>query len=152
MNGPTRTLCTVAALLTMLVACGESPSEPEEELRAWVAAGVTAAENKERRGLVGMISDAYVDARGNDRADIENMLRVYFLRQHKIGLLTKIEDITVYGDTAAKLDMTVGMAGTNDGVLGFSADAYRFELELEKDGNDWQLIAARWGELGDELH
>ena len=99
-----------------------------------------------------MISDAYVDARGNDRADIENMLRVYFLRQHKIGLLTKIEDITVYGDTAAKLDMTVGMAGTNDGVLGFSADAYRFELELEKDGNDWQLIAARWGELGDELH
>lgn len=136
----------------MLVACGESPSEPEEELRAWVAAGVTAAENKERRGLVGMISDAYVDARGNDRADIENMLRVYFLRQHKIGLLTKIEDITVYGDTAAKLDMTVGMAGTNDGVLGFSADAYRFELELEKDGNDWQLIAARWGELGDELH
>lgn len=136
----------------MLVACGESPSEPEEELRAWVAAGVTAAENKERRGLVGMISAAYVDARGNDRADIENMLRVYFLRQHKIGLLTKIEDITVYGDTAAKLDMTVGMAGTNDGVLGFSADAYRFELELEKDGNDWQLIAARWGELGDELH
>lgn len=136
----------------MLVACGESPSEPEEELRAWVAAGVAAAENKERRGLVGMISDAYVDARGNDRADIENMLRVYFLRQHKIGLLTKIEDITVYGDTAAKLDMTVGMAGTNDGVLGFSADAYRFELELEKDGNDWQLIAARWGELGDELH
>jgi hypothetical protein len=43
------------------------------------------------------------------------------------------------------------MAGTNDGVLGFSADAYRFELELEKDGDDWQLIAARWGELGDEI-
>jgi hypothetical protein len=66
-------------------------------------------------------------------------------------LLPNIEEITVYGDTAAKLVMTVGMAGTNDGVFGFSADAYRFDLELEKNGDDWQLIAARWGELGDEI-
>ena len=152
MNGVTRTLCTVTFVLVTMASCSEPPSEPEEELRAWVAAGVKAAENKERRDLVGLISDAYADARGNERSDIENLLRVYFLRQNKIGLLTKIEEITVYGDTAAKLAMTVGMAGTNDGVLGFSADAYRFELELEKDGNDWQLIAARWGELGDELH
>jgi hypothetical protein len=44
------------------------------------------------------------------------------------------------------------MAGRNDGVLGFSADAYKFELELERDGNEWQLISARWGELGKEMH
>ena len=151
MNRLTRTLCTISVLLLALSACGEPPSEPEEELRAWVAVGVEAAENKERRKLVGMISESYADGRGNERSDIENLLRVYFLRQNKIGLLPNIEEITVYGDTAAEMLMTVGMAGTNDGVLGFSADAYRFELELEKDGDDWQLIAARWGELGDEL-
>jgi len=151
MNGLTRTLCTVSVVLMALAACSEPPSEPEEELRAWVAAGVEAAENKERRNLVGMISESYVDARGNERSDVENLLRVYFLRQNNIGLLPNIEEITVYGDTAAELVMTVGMAGTNDGVLGFSADAYRFELELEKDGDDWQLIAARWGELGHEI-
>jgi len=134
-----------------LSACGEPPSEPEEELRAWVAAGVEAAENKERHSLVDMISSSYIDARGNERDDIENMLRAYFFRQNKIGLLPDIKEITVYGDTAAKLVMTVGMAGTNDGTLGFSANAYRFELELEKDGDDWQLIAARWGELGHEI-
>ena len=44
------------------------------------------------------------------------------------------------------------MAGSNEGVLGFSADAYDFALELELDGDDWQLISARWGELGRELH
>lgn len=152
MNGLTRMLCTVIAVLAMLVACGEPPTEPEEELRAWVEAGVNAAENKERRDLVGMISESYVDAHGNDRGGIEDMFRFYFLRQNKIGLLTKIEEITIYGDTAAKLIMTVGMAGTNDGVLGFSADAYRFELELEKGGDDWQLISARWGELGHEIY
>ncbi len=152
MTGPTRTLFTLAAFAMLLVGCGEAPSAPEEELRAWVDAGVEAAEAKERRKLMGMVSDAYADARGNEASDIENLLRVYFFRQHKIGLLTKIEEITVYDDTAARIVMTVGMAGTNDGVLGLSADVYRFSLELEKYGSDWQLISARWGELGDELH
>ena len=78
-------------------------------------------------------------------------MRVYFLRQHSIALLPKINEITLYDDTAASVDLTVGLAGTNDGVLGFSADAYRFELELEKDGDEWELISARWGELGGEI-
>ena len=81
----------------LLVACvARAPSAPEEELRAWVDVGVEAAEAKERRKLMGMVSDAYADARGNEASDIENLLRVYFFRQHKIGLLTKIEEITVY--------------------------------------------------------
>lgn len=143
-------MCTVGVVL-LLAACGGPASAPEEELRAWVAEGIDAASAKERRKLVGMISSAYTDARGNERSDIENMLRAYFLRQHKIALLSNIEEITVYDDTAARVMLTVGMAGTNDGVLGFSADAYRFALELEKDGDEWLLIAARWGELGDEL-
>ena len=147
----TRTLCTVIAALAVLAACGKPATEPEEELRAWVAAGVEAAENKERRELMSMISPAYADARGKEKDDIENKLRVYFLRQHSIALLPKIDEITLYDDTAAKVELTMGLAGTNDGVLGFSADAYRFELELEKDGDEWQLISARWGELGGEI-
>ena len=146
----TRSVCTVGVLL-LLAACGGPASAPEVELRAWVAEGIDAASAKERRKLVSMISSAYTDGRGNERSDIEDMLRVYFLRQHKIALLSNIEEITVYDDTAARVMLTVGMAGTNDGVLGFSADAYRFALELEKDGSEWLLIAARWGELGDEL-
>jgi hypothetical protein len=80
------------------------------------------------------------------------MLRAYFFRQHSIGLLTNIEEIRVYGDSAAEIDLTVGMAGSNDGVFGFSADAYRFQLELARDDDDWLLISARWAQLGDELH
>ena len=99
-----------------------------------------------------MVSPSYNDARGNERDDIDDMLRLYFFRQNKIGLLPRIEGITVYDDTAAKIVMTVGMAGTNDGAFGFSADAYRFALELEKASGEWQLISARWGELGHELH
>lgn len=151
MNGLTRTLCTLTLGALVLTGCSEPASAPEEELRAWVADGMEAAKEKERRRLVGMISPSYADARGNERGDIENLLRVYFLRINNIQLLSTIEEITVYDDTAAKILMTIGMAGTHDGVLGFSADAYRFEFELEKESEDWQLLAARWGEVGDEL-
>jgi len=151
-NGLTRTLCTLTLAALVLGACGKQASEPEEELRAWVADGMEAAREKERRRLVDMIASSYADGRGYERGDIENLLRVYFLRMSNIKLLSSIEEIKVYDETAAKILMTIGMAGTQGGVMGFSADAYRFEFELEKDADEWQLIAARWGELGDELH
>ena len=150
-NGLTRTLCTLTLAALVLGACGKQASEPEEELRAWVADGMEAAREKERRRLVDMIASSYADGRGYERGDIENLLRVYFLRMSNIKLLSSIEEIKVYDETAAKILMTIGMAGTQGGVMGFSADAYRFEFELEKDSDEWQLIAARWGELGNEL-
>lgn len=137
--------------LLLIAACGGPKSAPEEEIRAWLATAQERAESKERRALVDMISPGYIDARDNERDDIEGTLRVYFLRQHSIELVTKIDEIRVFGDSAAEVEMTVGMAGTNDGVLGFSADAYNFELELERDDDEWLLISARWGELGQEL-
>ena len=66
--------------------------------------------------------------------------------------MTRIEELQVYDDTAAMLVLTVGMAGTNDSVLGFSADAYRFEMEFEQQNDEWLLTSARWGELGEDLH
>ncbi len=135
-----------------LSACGGPELGPEEQLRAWVSRGEEAAETKQRSELIDMISPAYADTRGSDRGDIENILRAYFFRQNSISLLTKIEEIRVHGGSAAEIELTVGMAGQNDSVLGFSADAYRFQLELEQDGDDWLLISARWGELGEELH
>ena len=151
MNRYRRTLFTAGATALLLGACGDPPTAPEEELRAWVATGIEAAENEKRRALVDMISPSYTDGRGYDRDDIDKLLGAYFFRQDRISLLPHIEEVTVYDATAAELVMTVGMAGTNDGVLGFSADAYRFAFELEKQADEWQLISARWGELGHEL-
>jgi len=148
----TSRLLILGLICSWLAACGDPPTPPEEAVRAWVAQGQQAAEEKDRRALVKMISPAYVDSRGNSRDEIESLFRLYFLRQHNIALLTKIEAVRVIDDSAAELELTVGMAGTNDGVLGFSADAYRFEMELERDGDDWLLISGRWGEIGGEIH
>ena len=140
------------ALMLILSACGEPATDAEAQLREWVSTAQAAAEAKERRKLVSMISPAYADSRGLDSDDVENRFRLYFIRQNAIKLLVSIEEIRVIGDTAAEIDLTAGLTGTNDGALGFSASAYRFELELEKADGDWQLISARWGRLGEEVH
>lgn len=101
---------------------------------------------------MGMISASYADARGNSRDEIDRTLRILFLREDGIKVVTHIEDIEVYDDTAAKITLTTGVAGSSDtSLLGISADAVRFEYELEHDGDDWLLTGARWGELGEEL-
>lgn len=114
----------------------------------WVERAETAAEEKDRRGLLGMISENYRDGRGNDIDAINDLLRLYFLRQQTVGLVTKVDDIRISGGTAADLTVTVGMAGRNNSTLGVGADAYRFEFELENDGDDWLLIGAEWARLG----
>ena len=140
-----------ALLASVLASCGGAPGDAEQQLRAWVDRGHEAAENKDRGALMDMIASTYSDARGNSRADIENLFRFYFLRANKVGLLVSIDDIAVFDETAAQVMLTVAMGATTDSALGFNADAYEFELELEKSGGDWLLVSGRWNDLGNEL-
>lgn len=135
----------------LLHACGAPSAGPDAEIEDWVQRGVAAVEAKQRATLLDMISPAYADARGNNRSRVGDTLRGYFLRMNTIELVTAVNDITVVDDSAAEVLVTVGMAGKHDGVLGFSADAYQFLLELEKSDGNWALISARWGEPGREL-
>ena len=144
-------ICAATLACLLISACGDEPTDPESEIRAWIEAGVEAAENEARREIMSMISPAYADARGNSRDDIENILRVYFLRADNVTLIARIEDIRIVGDDVAEVDLSIGGAGVTNSVMGFSADAYRFSLELIKD-DDWQLISARWAEIGGKLH
>ena len=144
----------VSLSILLLAGCGggsADDNDPETELREWVARGELAAEEKDRGELLDMISAGYADSRGNDRDALGDILRIYFFRQDSIALLTTIDEITFYDDSAALVNMTIGMAGTNSSSLGFRADAYRFEFELQKADDEWMLIGARWGELGGEL-
>lgn len=140
------------ALIGLLLAagCGGGADTPEEEVRAWVAAAEEEAEARDRRALIKRVADGYIDGRGNNRDSVDKLFRYYFLRQQSVVLLSNIETIEVFGDTAAEVALTVGMAGSSGG-LNLSADAWRFELELEKREGDWLLIGARYGALGEEL-
>ena len=141
----------IVLLTAGMASCGGAPEGAEQQLRAWVDRGHEAAERKDRGAIVDMISPTYSDARGNSSDDIENLFRLYFLRAKKVGLLVSIDDIEVFDDSAAQVMLTVAMGATTDSVLGFNAEAYEFELELENAGDEWTLVSGRWNEMGDAL-
>lgn len=147
-----RPIVAVCAVLCVLAAgCSKPASSGEDEIRQWVNDGHAEVEAKARRALLARVAPGYADAKGYDKERLDKLLRVYFLRQNAIKLIVSIQDIRIVGETAAEVDLTVGFAGTNDRALGFSASAYTFEFELVRNDDDWQLIAARWGRLGEDL-
>lgn len=145
-------LITACMICALLLSCGGSGEEPEETLRSWVARAEAAAEALDRRELVSMVSENYADARGNDRDGIDKLLRFYFLRQRSVVLMTRIDALKVTDGTAAEVLVTVAAAGTTSATPGLNADAYQFSLELQNNNDEWMLIGARWGEVGQELH
>lgn len=128
-----------------------SGTGPEEAVRQWVREAEDAIEARERGVLEDMIAAGYADARGNEKADIVQMLRVWFLRSSNVVLVSKIDEVTVFDDSAAIVLLTAATAGTGQGMFGLDADALRFELELEATGDEWLLIGARWGRPGEDL-
>lgn len=144
-----RGVTALAVLATTLVAC-TPPTDAETALRAWIANGARALEREDRRELMAMVSPAYADARGLDREDIDRLLRVLFLRQDGITVVTRIEDIKVYDESAADLSLTAILAGSSEAkILGFDADALRLKLEVVDDDGHWLLTSAQWAELGE---
>jgi len=140
-------LAAVSVFLA-LAACGGPEGSAEEQLYAWIETAEAHAEAKERRELIAMLSPGYVDSRGNKSDYVDDVLRFWFFRQHKIELLIAVDEVRVFDDSAAQLDITVGMAGTDNSRFGFSADAYQFVLELEYIDDEWLLLAADWDEVG----
>lgn len=139
-------------MLAFAVTSGCAPGTgPEEAVRQWVQEAEDAIEARERGVLEDMIAAGYADARGNEKADIVQMLRVWFLRSSNVVLVSKIDEVTVFDDSAAIVLLTAATAGTGQGMFGLDADALRFELELEATGDEWLLIGARWGRPGEDL-
>lgn len=136
---------------TILLACGDPAVGPEEALRLWVEEMAAAAEDKDRGAMLARISENYADARGNSRKDTGDKLLLYFLRQQSVTYIATIDEMKISDGSAAEIRVTVAMAGTGSGVFGLTANAYRFELELEKVDTDWLLIGAKWNQLGRDL-
>lgn len=131
-----------------LVACSRQ-SSPETEIRELIARAATAAEAREVRDLRAMIADDYADERGLDRKAVENLLRLHVLRQQSIHLFVRVRDVRFPEPERALASVAVAMAGRPvaraDELAGLTADLYRFELELVRDGRDgWKVRRAAW--------
>jgi hypothetical protein len=134
---------TASALAVLATGC--AADDPEAEIRALLAAAEAAAEARDVDFFGEVLAESYRDARGNDRAEMLRVVRGYFIANQRIEIVSRVDEIVIEGDSAARVVVHAGMLGRRTGaalIEGIDADLYRFEIELVNDGGDWQVIGA----------
>lgn len=135
----------VCSLLTILIACGSE--DPNSELRELIERTEIAAEERETGHFRRLLSDSYIDVRGNDRDRMIDIIRGYFLTHQSLEVVTRIESIVLNGTDAAEVSLLAGLLGQREGASllgGLDGRLYDVELELVREGGDWQIIGAGW--------
>lgn len=137
---------TVLVLLAAgaLTAC--SPSDPEAEVRAFLDEAVAAVESGRTGFFRQHVSDAYADAAGRTRDDVLGIVRGYFLVNREIEVVYRVAGIEFSGEDFATVVLQAALIGSRDrpGPVDFDADLRRFDVDLARDGGDWQVVRAQW--------
>lgn len=134
--------------------CGCSAEDPATVIEQLVEDAEIAAESRDTGHFRGLVADSYVDARGNDRERLIDLIRGYFFTHPSIDVFTRIESVELSGEDAADVVVLAGVLGRRPGeglLEGFDGRLYRLELELVENGGDWQVIGADWERSLDAL-
>jgi hypothetical protein len=141
MNGQRRLLAAVCCAVQW--SC--TAPDADAQLRSLIAAAEGAAEARDTGFFRDVLGASYTDTRGNQRADMINLIRGYFLITTDIEVLNRIESIELLGDDAAVATLQTALVGRGgSSALDLDADLYRIELELIRESSGWQVVGAAW--------
>lgn len=143
----TRRLVVLLAAV-LLAGCGDGPDSPEAELQALVAQAEQRAQERDRSGLMALVSDRYSDSSGRGRDELNALLRLHFIRNRNVHLLTRIHSMELSGPSFARLELLVAMAARpfsedEQSLLTIRTDVVRLHLELRRE-DAWQVVSASW--------
>ena len=136
----------VAAVAITLGGCGPEET-PEARVRAVIAAGEAAAEERDLAGLMDLVSDGFRDDRGGGREELKQYLRGYLVMHQSVHLLTRVDSIEFPYRDYARVQLTVGTLGREAaGAAAFdvAGDVYDVALELQFEGDGWKVTRAAW--------
>ena len=142
-------IATFLALVALLSSCAGEPATPEERIRAAFGQIERASREGDLKALVDFVSPRYRDRRGRTARDLHSLIRVQYLRHHKVYLLTLLESLELGAPGAATVNVLCAMASTpipEPGALrNVRADVYRFDLELVDEGDKgWRVRSGEW--------
>lgn len=137
---------TAIAVTMALAGCGREES-PETRVRAVIAAGEAAAEERDLAGLLEHVSPAFRDANGGGRDELRQYLRGYFVMHQSVHLSTRIVNIEFPYRDYARVQLQVVMLGRESADaarLELAADAKQIVLELALEDDEWKVVRAAW--------
>ncbi|HEX7374972.1 MAG TPA: hypothetical protein VF277_08350 [Steroidobacteraceae bacterium] len=130
----------------VLAGCGERTT-PEQQVRAVIAAGEAAAEQRSLSALMALVSPRYEDGQGGSAVELSRTLRGYLLLNQSVHLLVRVESIQFRYRDLAQVRLTVGTLGrkaTAADTLAVAADVIDVQLELQLERGEWKVTRAAW--------
>jgi len=138
-------IVVIAALF--LSACGSGNDDPEALLRETINAIQQSAESRDLSGMMGHVSEDYLDSDGRDIRQVKAIVQFQLLRNPKIHTFKVVKSLNLLSDSEAEVFLLVAVAGVPiDGVTSLSkvrADLMRFDLRFQYD-ESWKLMGAQW--------
>jgi hypothetical protein len=128
--------------------CAGDPLTPEEEVRATIAAAERAVAEHDLPALKRRIAADYADAAGRDKAGLESVLTVHFLRNSRIHVLVRIRELVVDPKGRAEVEALVATAGRPlpdlEALAAVDADLVWVDLGLARREGEWAVTHATW--------
>lgn len=136
-------------IAVFLAACSGNPDDPEQQIRNVLEQVELAAEERNRSDISSHVSDNYYDKHKHTKNNVNNILRVYLLRNQSINIFTKIYSIEFTTPRRAEIKLSAAMAakGVNldNETERLKADLHKFTIVMEDESNgDWKVVSAEW--------
>lgn len=116
-------------------------------MRAVLATAEVAAEERDLRGLMKLVSSRYEDEEGGSAVELNQTIRGWFLLYPAAHLLTRVESIEFPYRDLARVHLTVGTLGRKASAadtLRVAADVHEVQLELQLERGEWKVTRAAW--------
>ena len=135
-----------AVLCVLLAACGPRET-PEQQVRAVIAQGEAAAEERDLSALMRLVSPRFQDANGGSAVELTRTLRGYLISHPSVYFLTRVESVEFPFKDMARVRLTVGTLArkaTAGDTLELAADVHDVTLELQLERGEWKVTRAEW--------
>jgi len=141
-------IITALSACVLLSACSDSEVLSEEDkVRATLTALEEAAEQRSLSAMLEHISPSYQDFEGNDLKSVTGLLQLQLIRNQRINIFSKIQELEVIDD-AATVEMSVAMASREVDLSSeenrLRADTHRFSILLKRDQKQWKIHSVSW--------
>ena len=133
----------VVAVLVALAVYFAWPKEklsPEDEIRALVAKTIVRAEKRDVAGVAEVLAEEFSGG-GLKKTELKQLIAGQFLGARQIVVLNPLLEVSVSSPTTGHFKGTFLFG--RDGAAP-DASSYTIEADVQKTGDEWQLVTASW--------
>jgi hypothetical protein len=141
------------AVFTAILMTGCHADTDQDKVKKVVHKVRQAAEDKDIKQVLSLLSKTYKDPQGNTYNDMKDLLLYYFFKHAKISIFITDLEVRVNRPVATAGFQAV-LSGRNKAesagnILPEALGAYAFNVSLTLESGEWRIVSAKWDRLGE---